>query len=222
MKLQKMRLRAYTDKDFQKPLSGKPYVVMINPESIKWNKKIDYNTRQAPDTSTASQKYKSTPSVDLSFDFVIDCTGVVDSSRTDMEAEIAALEKIIYTYNGTIHRPNFVKIQWGKNMTFQSVLKSLDTTYTLFKPDGSPLRAKVSVSFGEYISPKKRGQQDKRSSPDLTHLVTTKEGDTLPQLSDKIYNSPDYYIQVARFNRLNKFRNLHSNKELVFPPITRK
>lgn len=218
MGLQLLKITGYSDENFQSKI-GSPYAVMINPESIKWNRKIDYNEQQAPDTSSASQKYKHTPSAEFSFDIVIDCTGVVDKSRVDMKKEISALEDIVYTYNGKIHRPNFVKIQWGKNITFNSVLKSFDTTYTLFKPDGSPLRAKISLSFGEYINPKTVKQKDKRSSPDLTHLVKTVDGDTLPHLSQKMYNSPDYYIQLARFNGLNKFRNLKSNLDLVFPPI---
>ncbi|RZN84058.1 MAG: hypothetical protein EVB11_03175 [Winogradskyella sp.] len=217
--LKKLLIYGYTDKDFKKPLSGNPYSCMINPESIKWNRKIDYNEEQPPDSSSPSQTYKSTPSAELSFDIVIDCTGVVNSGRTDMAKEINALEKIVFKYNGEIHRPNFVKIRWGKNITFKSVLKSFDTTYTLFKPDGSPLRAKVSLSFGEYMSPKNVAQEDKDESPDVSHLVNVVEGQTLPNLCDKIWHEQSYYIHVAKYNKLHKFRHLKGDKKLVFPPI---
>ena len=65
-------------------ISGDPYTLMINPNSIKWNRKIQYNEQQPLDASTASQKYKSTPSDELSFEITIDCTGIVDSKRIDM------------------------------------------------------------------------------------------------------------------------------------------
>ena len=64
-----------------------------------------------------------------------------------MSDEIKKIERIVYTYNGDIHRPNYVQVQWGKNINFNSVLKSFDTTYTLFRPDGTPLRAKISLSL---------------------------------------------------------------------------
>ena len=109
--LELMKITGYTDEKFTSAFSGDPYTVMINPESIKWDRSIEYNEQQPPDSSSASQKYKSTPSDKLNFDIVIDCTGVVDSKRTDMSKEIEALEKIVFTYNGDIHRPNFVKVQ---------------------------------------------------------------------------------------------------------------
>lgn len=213
-----MKITGYLDEDFTDDSPGF-YELMINPESIKWSRKISYNEQQPLDSSSTSQKYKSTPSVNLSFDTIIDCTGIVDSKRIDLLAEIKSLESIVYTYNGKIHRPNFIKIQWGADTIFYSVLKTFDTTYTLFKPNGDPLRAKISLSFGEYISSKKRKQEDGETSPDITHLVEVVEGETLPQLSNKTWNTPYYYVQVAQYNDLNKFRHLKGGQQLIFPPI---
>lgn len=217
-----MKITGYTDENFSQKFSSGTYAVMINPETIKWNRKVDYNAKQTQNSSSPSQTYKSSPEADFSFDIVIDCTGVVDKKRTKMADEIKKLERIVYTYNGKIHRPNYIQIQWGKNITFNSVLKSFDTTYTLFKPDGTPLRAKISLSFGEYISPKEVQKLDKKSSPDMTHMVTVEQGDNLPQLCQRIWQDQSYYIEVARFNNLDKFRHLKSGLELIFPPITQK
>lgn len=217
--LELMKITGYTDENYQQAIAGQPYTVMINPDNIKWSKNIEYNEQQAPNTSSPSQKYKSSPIDKLNFDITIDCTGIVDSKRTSMEQEITALETIIYTYNGEIHRPNFVKVQWGKSLIFKGVLKSFDTSYTLFKPDGSPLRAKLSLGFGQYVSPETVEQLDAQESPDVTHLVNVVEGDTLPQLCQKIWNDDSYYVQVAQYNELNKFRNLKGGEKLIFPPI---
>ena len=214
-----LKITGYVDDEYQTQFGGEPYSVMMNPETLKWNRSIAYNNEQPANSSSASQKYKSTPSDTLDFDIVIDCTGVVDSKRTDMADEMKRLEDIIYTYNGDIHRPNYLKVQWGKNFIFKCVLKSIDTTYTLFKPDGSPLRAKVSLSFEQYLSPETVEKKDAPNSPDLSHIVEVVEGDTLPQLSMRIWNNQNYYIQVAKFNGLNKFRNLKGGSQLIFPPI---
>lgn len=217
--LEPLKITGYTDKTFKTPLSGDPYMLMINPESIKWERKVDYNSQQPLDSSSPSQNYKSTPSASLSFDIVIDCTGVVDPKRIKMSKEIGQLERIVYTYNGEIHRPNYVKIQWGNDIVFNSVLKSFNTTYTLFRPDGSPLRAKISLSFGEYIAPCTVKKLDKQESPDVSHLVEVIEGNTLPGLCYRVWKDPFYYIQAAQYNELNKFRNLKPAENLIFPPI---
>ncbi len=217
--LQLMKITGYTDGEFQTPFKGKPYTVMINPDTIKWQRNIEYNNRQSQDSSTTSQTYKHTPSDRLSFDMVIDCTGVVDAKRRNMAKEVKALESVIFTYNGKIHRPNFVKIQWGKNITFKSVLKTFNTSYTLFKPDGSPLRAKISLTFGAYVSCKTRKKLDNDQSMDLSHYVTTVDGETLPGLCKKIWDDYTPYIQLAKYNDLNKFRHLKGGRKLVLPPI---
>ena len=217
--LELLKITGYTDEEFQTAFEGSPYTVMINPDTVKLQRSIEYNEQQAPATSSASQKYKSTPSDKLNFDIVIDCTGIVDPTRTTMSTEITALQNIVYTYNGKIHRPNFVIIQWGQNFTFNGVLTSFDISYTLFKPDGSPLRAKISLAFSQYISPSTVTRLDAPESPDLTHIVTVVSGVTLPQLCQQVWNDQSYYIKVAKFNKLNKFRNLAGVDKLIFPPI---
>jgi len=217
--LELMKITGYTDENFQTAFAGQPYTLMINPDSVKLQRAIEYNEQQAPATSSASQKYKSTPSDKLNFDIVIDCTGVVDATRTTMSAEVTALQDIVYTYNGQIHRPNFVKIQWGQNFSFSGVLTSFDISYTLFKPDGSPLRAKISMAFTQYISPSTVTKNDAPTSPDLTHILIVNGGITLPQMCLQVWKDDRYYIDVAKFNKLNKFRNLGNIDKLIFPPI---
>jgi hypothetical protein len=219
MALQLITITGYTDEEFLKPVSGQQYTAMINPESITWNRAIEYNEEQPPNTSSASQKYKSTPCDKLNFDIVIDCTGIIDPNRLNLTSEIKLLEQTVYTYNGKIHRPNFVKVQWGKDIIFKGVLTMFDTTYSLFKPTGSPLRAKVSLHFSQYISPGTVEKLDKPTSPDITHLVTVQQGMTLPQLCEQVWNDDSYYIHVARYNGLNKFRNMAGIQTLLFPPI---
>ena len=219
MPLLPITISAFTDENFLTAISGLEYKAMLNPDSITWQRSVEYNKKQPPNTSSPSQKYKNTPSDKLNFDIVIDCTGIVDSTRTNMATEIDALEKVIFTYNGKIHRPNFIKIQWGQGLMFNGVLESFNTTYSLFKPDGSPLRAKVSLNFSLYIAPKTVKKLDNPKSPDITHLVPVQQGMTLPQLCQNVWNKDTHYIQVARFNDLNKFRNLDGIQVLIFPPI---
>ena len=216
--LQPMQISGFSDENYQSSV-GQPYKVMINPESVKLQRSIDYNEQQPPDSSSSSQKYKHTASDKLSFDIIIDCTGIVDGTRTNMANEITTLENIVFIYQGKIHRPNYVQIIWGKNTMFQGVLNTMDISYTLFRPDGSPLRAKVSMTFSQYLAPALVSKKDGDESPDLTHLVTVTDGVSLPQMCQQIWNNENYYVQVAKFNGLNKFRNLKGISTMAFPPI---
>jgi hypothetical protein len=215
--MEKMRIEAFEDKKFSSK-AGK-YDVMINPDNIKLDRAIEYNTEQSPDTSQPSSKYKKSPGSTLSFDLTIDCTGIVDIKRMDLPNEIKQLLDVVYDYHGEIHRPYFVKLRWGIGEVFKGVLTSFNTSYTLFNPDGVPLRAKVSLAFTSYLDPVTVAKKQDRKSPDLTHLVDVVCGDSLPGLSQRIYNSTDYYVQLAEFNDLDKFRRLQPGTRLIFPPL---
>ena len=216
-KLTKMKIVAFSDGKYLKKVSD--YQVMMNPESIKWDRSIDYNNSQAPDNGKPAVKYKKSLAQNLSFDLVIDCTGVVDSARLDLPKEINNLKKTIYSYQGNIHRPNYVSIHWGGYFTFQGVLTNFDTSYEYFKPNGTALRAKISLKFISYTDIGRTVKEENKQSPDMTHLVEVAAGDSLPQLAQSIYGTPDYTVQLAKFNGLNKFRHLVPGSQLIFPPL---
>lgn len=212
-----MEFHGYKDSNFKKEISSF-YEVMLNPATVKHTRKVTYDHKQALGSPAAQLKYKKTPSETLSFEITIDCTGIVDSKKTDLFKEMDALEKVVYDYEGEIHKPNFVQLVWGKQV-FNGVMTSMNTTYTFFKPDGTPLRAKIAFSFSNFVSVKKMERNIANKSPDLTHQVTVIEGDTLPNLCNKVWQDSKYYIQVAKFNKLNKFRRLKGGEKLIFPPI---
>jgi len=62
-----------------------------------------------------------------------------------------------------------VRVLWG-TLIFYGRMSSMSVQHTLFKPSGDPLRAKVDLTFVEFISAKEADLLANRSSPDLTHL----------------------------------------------------
>lgn len=217
--LVKMILTAYKDGKFSEAIPGCEYKVMINPEKIKIDDKISHNDNNITGSGSDYPTFNYTNGSELNFELVIDCTGVVDGKRLLLPVEIELLKSVVYNYNGEIHRSNYVVIQWGISTEFKGVLSSLTTEYTYFNSLGLPLRAKVSLSFKAYKDPELAAIEENRQSPDMTHFISVTQGDTLPNLSYQTYSDSSYYVKLARFNGLNKFRNIKSVKNLIFPPI---
>ena len=96
---------------------------------------------------------------------------------------------------------------------------NLDINHTLFNPNGSPLRAKLTATFLNYKAKEERLARDRQNSPDLTHVREVKAGDRLDLMTHKIYNSPNYLMQVARANDLTHIRQITPGDELFFPPF---
>ena len=121
-------------------------------------------------------------------------------------------------YDGDIHQTRFFKFVWGTSL-MKGVCSSLSITYKLFNPDGKPIRAICKVTIREVTEEEQRVLEENNHSPDLTHFRIVKKGDTLPLMCFKIYGDSKYYIQVAKVNKLNNFRNLTVGNEIFFPPF---
>lgn len=224
--LEKMIITAFTDDSFT-PLSQKGQIaVYINPEQYTHSYRILYNDTQAQGSAAGSPEYNKTPADVVTFQLVFDGTGVVPSSlpgiipylQDGISKQIDEFLQLAFDYDGDIHSPNFIQLSWG-TLIFNCRLSTLKIAYTLFKPDGTPLRAKADVTFVEYRNEQEIAKEENKLSPDLTRVVTVRAGDTLPLLCYGIYGSSLYYTEVARVNGMSGFRGLIPGEKILFPPL---
>ena len=220
-KFEKMNIQAYSDENF-KTKAGAPFEVMINPETYSHTYSINYTDRKNMGSNAQASDFNQMAKEKLSFKIVLDSTGVVPLSdankRKDVEQMIKDLKGIVYDYHGSIHQPYYVELLWGA-MLFKGRLDNFTIEYKMFKSNGAPLRANVSLSFIGYISEEMAAAQANQNSPDMTHIVTIREGDTLVELCRRIYGKSKYYLKVAEHNNLTNFRSLNPGSRISFPPI---
>lgn len=217
--LEKLLIKAYSDPDFSK--SAGQYEADINPEKFSHNHSISYTEPTNASSEGNTPKFKSIGPESVSFTLQFDATGIIKMNKDrDVTAAIEELKEITYTYDGTIHRSNYLVISWG-SFIFPCTLDSLNVNYTMFKSDGTPLRATVDVSFKAYVNEATRKLQASKSSPDMTHQKIMTEGFTLPLLSKEVYNTPDYYFKLAMYNGLDTFRNIKSGTKIILPPLVK-
>lgn len=216
--LEKLSIQAYSSAKFEDTEKvGSPFTAMFNPTTFNRKLEIEYEDGQGIGTSGALPKFKKMKPQDYDLELLIDGTGA-SGPKKDVAEEIKSFMDICTRYDGTYHRPNYLLIFWAKT-ALKAVLTTMDVSYTLFDTDGTPLRAKITASFSGTVDDELRSKKENDSSPDLTHLRTVLEGDTLPLMTKRIYGNSKYYLQVARVNNLNDFRNLVPGTELFFPPI---
>ncbi|MEM1205431.1 MAG: hypothetical protein AAGN66_19535 [Acidobacteriota bacterium] len=222
--LEKMQILAFRKNDFTQKIGE--FSVYINPEKYTRKYEILYSDVQAQGSSSGTPEFNRAQSDRVTFELVFDGTGVVPSPRPGAGAQggdgiadqVDEFLNLVFTYNGSIHSPNYLQLSWG-TLVFDCRLTHLDITYTLFKPDGTPLRARANATFVEFTNKLELAKEENNTSPDLSHVITVKGGDTLPLLCFDVYGISDYYPQVARVNGLTNFRDIPEGTQLVFPPV---
>ena len=231
--LQKMTLVAYEDATFQTP-TGDTYSVLINPESYALTYASEINQQSAQGSSESVTSFNKRSPQSLTFKFLFDGTGVIQrggggllsglavpglpANKPDVMTDYEAFKAVVYQYGSDTHQPNFVQLQWGP-LLYNCQATSMTITFKLFNPDGSPLRAEAQCTFQSVIDPTKLAAIENRQSPDLTHVRTVKDGDTLPLICYREYGDSKYYYQVAQFNGLTDFKKLQSGTKIILPPI---
>lgn len=229
-------------------LSKKPedvFTVLANPNTYRINYSLNYNQQKTQGNSGPQSQYVSSEPVSIDFEILFDGTGVIPKQpsnnplegvpvagaiagaiaglldgkkETTVAEQIVAFNKLVYEYNGDQHQPKRVQISWG-SLVFYGALKSLSYQFKLFAPNGTPLRAVATVSFESHTPDFLEVALKKPSSPDLTHIRTVQEGDTLPLMCYRIYGDSAPYLAVARANNLLNFRQLSAGQQLFFPPL---
>ena len=219
----KLKITACTVDDGKMTPGTDTYEVMINPANLSLTHAVCYNQTASPGAIGSDSKFCKNPPDKVNFEIVIDGTGVVNLpipgiGSDDVKTQIKALKAIAFDYDGDNHEPNVVQLLWG-SFIFYGRLDSLAIDYTLFKPCGDPLRAKVKLAFFGFLSKEEAAKKKDDQSPDMTHFIEVKGSDTLPALCRKIYGDGAYYLDVARINNLVNFRHIRPGTRLRFPPL---
>ncbi len=178
---------------------------------------MEYDSAQGSGTTNSRMEFKKMKPGDMSLSLFIDGTGA-NGVAIDVQEKIAKFQTVT-GYNGNIHRPNYLKVAWGTLQIKRCVLKGASIAYKMFKPDGVPLRAIISADFTDNSDDQTRVAIAQDESPDLTHMRLVKAGDTLPALCYEIYGDAQYYLEVAKANRIDNFRSLSPGLRILFPPL---
>lgn len=209
--------------DKAKP-TGDAMQVMINPSSLSHAHSISYNGERRGEIeqgrTSVESKFAGIGPEKVSFSLVFDSSGAVPGPKISVPDEIERLKSLVYDYDGKTHEPNVVRLTWGALQSFEGRMTSLSVDYTVFRPSGEPVRAKIAIEFTSFMTHLQANLRARRNSPDMTHEVVVLDGDTLPLLCERIYGDSSHYREVAEANGLTTFRRLQPGTHLSFKPLT--
>jgi hypothetical protein len=218
--LVKLKIESFSKPDCDAGSRLNYILAVVNPDSYSRDFKIDYDNPEiigdAGNTSFFAGMGTSTFSLKR---LVVDGTGVIPiPGANDVDDYIEKFSNVVYSYQGALHRPPYLKISWG-NLMVIGVCTSMKVDYKLFKPDGTALRAFIDLTLIESTDPATLAKEAGRSSSDLTHERIVKAGDTLPLMAYEIYGDSSLYVKVAEANNMNSFMDIKPGDKIFFPPF---
>lgn len=115
-------------------------------------------------------------------------------------------------------RPPTVRFQWGSAWSFNAVITSISQKFTLFLPDGTPVRATLGVTFQQVKDEAQLAAQNPTSGGvGGERLWTVTQGDTLSWIAHQEYGDGSRWRTIADANHLTEVRHLRPGMVLVLP-----
>jgi hypothetical protein len=155
----------------------------------------------------------------LNLDLLCDTTdrGGVGAGAVDVRTLTRPLYQLVKIQPRT-HAPPRVRVSWGQGLSFRAVVESVTQRFTLFSPQGVPVRATTTVAFREYAS-----LEDQLTSLNLmsrTRSWTVRAGETLSRIAGEVYGDPAHWRRIAEANpEVADPRRPGPGTELEIPPI---
>jgi hypothetical protein len=168
--------------------------------------------------------------VELFFDTTEHGMGAGATSVTTLTDPVYSMIKI----EPTRHAPPIVTFMWNSNFPganlssfsgsqgrneFCGLVESIRQKFTLFSPEGVPLRATLTLTLREYKTLDKQLDQLNLSSPDRTHGHITQQGETLAQIAYRYYRRVGDWREIADRNNIEDPRRLPSGITLAVPRL---
>ncbi len=124
--------------------------------------------------------------------------------------------------HGKIHRPPRCKLEWGlyRFDDFEWILTNLVQTFTLFRSDGTPVRATLSCSFRQWRSDEMELKSLNLQSPDVAKTRVVRHGETLSSIAAEEYDDPALWRPIAEANGIDNPRLLAPGRSLSIPVLT--
>lgn len=116
-------------------------------------------------------------------------------------------------------QPQILKLQWGSNHSlseFKGFLKSVSVKYTMFKPDGKPVRATANIALEEVPDePKATNPTSGSLAGRRTYVLAA--GDSLHSVAYAEYGDPALWRALALFNGIDDPLRMTPGVRLLLP-----
>jgi hypothetical protein len=207
-----------------------PIPVMYKPTELSWSKKASWEVAiggSDPSCSGATTK-KTTPMRNvpqatfkgggpeqLDLELFYDTT----DTQIDVRLMTKPIQALVYKVP-LRNEPPLVMFSWGMMLSKMSYIENIDIDYTMFRADGTPLRAEIDLSLTEYdlgwlsaipMNPTSYSEARK------TWVVT--EGQTLDWIAYQEYGNAIHWRHIAEVNKLTNPRDLRSGQILKLTPL---
>jgi hypothetical protein len=216
------------------PSEFESYDIQYNPTELAFDKQAQFAEISIPGLDAPLQQFVRGNAEKLTLELFCDTTGHgigLDARSVTTETDkLYQLVKIV----PALHAPPVVTFFWNdkfpgnelgeawgsqRRTSFTGVAESVRQRFTMFSPEGVPLRATVTVVLREFRPIEQQIVELKLGSPDRTHSHQLGAGETLSAVAARYYERASEWRHIADANGIEDPRRLTFGQTLTIPAI---
>jgi nucleoid-associated protein YgaU len=135
--------------------------------------------------------------------------------------KLMRIDESLKGYSSGKGRPPMVEFQWGRTWSFQAVLTQISQKFTLFRYDGTPVRATLDVTFMQVKEEGSYPGQNPTSVVIPGHKRRiVKDGDTIDWIAFEEYGDASQWRFIAETNDLDNPQKLRPGQVISIAPLS--
>lgn len=206
--------------------------VQFNPAEYNLSESVNYAEKNIPGFPGPITQFISgaatTLNLSLTFDtFDTPPSGVQevktspDQAKPHKPTDVTLLTRKVTNLtdiDGKLHRPPTVTFAWGA-LHFKGVVTDVKQTFTMFAPNGTPVRARVELTLKSIVDVAKKRMESPFESPDRTKYRTVIAGEQLWNLAAQAYGDPEQWRVIATENGLMDPLDIQPGQVMKLPAL---
>ncbi len=197
--------------------------VLFNPEEYTLNKDINYAQASVPGLSGPILQFVNGNMSTLEMELLLDSYEEYEEASPKVEAgsdvrELTDKVTNLMVINSETHAPPILLFTWG-SLSFRCVLARVSQRFIMFRSDGVPVRARLNVTFNEYLDPEQEIKKLNPQTADYSKEYVVLQRDNLSGIAGKLYQNPQLWRPLAIANDIADPRAIAPGQRLRVPPL---
>ncbi len=193
--------------------TGDQFDVMFNPEEYSVNKDNNFASQAIPGLSSPLLQFVHGNLRTLEMELFFDTT----QGRTDVREQTQKIVNLL-KIDPDLHAPPVLRVAWA-SLQLRCVLARAGQKFVKFLDDGRPTRARLTVSFNEFIDEEREAKEVNRQTADFSKVYVVRESDTLSGIAGEFYKNPQLWRPIAVANDIDDPRSIVPGQSLSVPSL---
>jgi hypothetical protein len=196
---------------------------LFNPKEYTFSKSNNWSQSKTKGKNVPKLEFNGGNPTDLKVQLFFDTYESGEDVRkkyTNAIWELAMVNKQKADPKTKKSQPPKCEFRWGSMWSFKAVLADITQKFTLFLPDGTPVRATLDVTFRQTEDEGLFPKQNPTSGGMPGHRTRiVKAGETLDWIASQEYGEARHWRYIAEINRIDNPFQMKPGTVLQLPPL---